>query len=45
VLCHGGPISTPADAAHIFEGCPSIDGFYGATPMEHLPTETKLCSS
>jgi predicted TIM-barrel enzyme len=42
VLCHGGPISSPADAAYIFERCPSIDGFYGATSMERLPTETAI---
>jgi predicted TIM-barrel enzyme len=42
VLCHGGPISTPADAAYIFEHCPAIDGFYGATSMERLPTETAI---
>jgi len=42
VLCHGGPISSPADAAYIFEGCPSIDGFYGASSMERLPTEIAI---
>ena len=42
VLCHGGPIASPADAAYIFERCPAIDGFYGATSMERLPTETAI---
>jgi predicted TIM-barrel enzyme len=42
VLCHGGPISSPADVAYIFERCPTIDGFYGATSMERLPTETAI---
>jgi len=42
VLCHGGPISSPTDAAYIFDGCPAIDGFYGATSMERLPTETAI---
>jgi len=42
VLCHGGPIASPADAAYIFDRCPSIDGFYGATSMERLPTETAI---
>lgn len=42
VLCHGGPISSPADAASIFEACPSIDGFFGATSMERLPTEIAI---
>jgi predicted TIM-barrel enzyme len=42
VLCHGGPISSPEDAAYIFDRCPSIDGFYGATSMERLPTEAAI---
>lgn len=42
VLCHGGPISSPADAAYIFEHCTNIDGFYGATSMERLPTERAI---
>jgi predicted TIM-barrel enzyme len=42
VLCHGGPISSPVDAAYIFERCPAVDGFYGATSMERLPTETAI---
>jgi predicted TIM-barrel enzyme len=39
VLCHGGPIATPADAAWMFEQCQHLDGFYGASSMERLPTE------
>jgi predicted TIM-barrel enzyme len=42
MLCHGGPISSPADVADIFDRCPAIDGFYGATSMERLPTETAI---
>jgi len=42
VLCHGGPIATPDDAAFILERCPGCDGFYGASSMERLPTETAL---
>jgi predicted TIM-barrel enzyme len=42
VLCHGGPISSPEDAAYVFERCPLVDGFYGATSMERLPTETAI---
>ena len=42
VLCHGGPIATPDDAAWILAHCPSCHGFYGASSMERLPTETAL---
>ncbi len=42
LLCHGGPIAEPADAAYILSRCPSIHGFYGASSMERLPTERAL---
>jgi predicted TIM-barrel enzyme len=42
VLCHGGPIATPADAAFILRHCPGVHGFYGASSMERLPTEVAL---
>lgn len=42
VLCHGGPISMPADAEYILKNCPNCHGFYGASSMERLPVETAL---
>lgn len=42
VLCHGGPISSPRDAAYILKEVPGIHGFYGASSMERLPVETAL---
>jgi predicted TIM-barrel enzyme len=42
VLCHGGPIATPEDAQFILKSCKGIDGFYGASSMERLPTEIAL---
>jgi predicted TIM-barrel enzyme len=42
VLCHGGPISSPQDAEFIMQNCPQVDGFYGASSMERLPTEVAL---
>ena len=42
VLCHGGPIATPADAAFILAQCPDCNGFYGASSMERLPTERAI---
>ncbi len=42
VLCHGGPIATPEDAAWILARCAGCHGFYGASSMERLPTEVAL---
>ena len=42
VLCHGGPIATPDDAQFILQRCRRVDGFYGASSMERLPTEMAL---
>jgi predicted TIM-barrel enzyme len=42
MLCHGGPISMPEDATYILKHCPDCHGFYGASSMERLPTETAL---
>jgi predicted TIM-barrel enzyme len=41
VLCHGGPIAMPADAQYVLDRC-DIHGFYGASSMERLPTETAI---
>ena len=42
VLCHGGPIAMPDDAAYILRNCKNINGFYGASSMERLPTERAI---
>lgn len=42
ILCHGGPISSPEDAAFILKNTPGVHGFYGASSMERLPVETAL---
>jgi predicted TIM-barrel enzyme len=44
VLCHGGPIATPEDATFILRNTTNINGFYGASSMERLPTEIALSS-
>jgi predicted TIM-barrel enzyme len=41
VLCHGGPIAMPEDARYVLERC-AIEGFYGASSMERLPTEQAI---
>ena len=42
VLCHGGPIAEPADAAYVLARTEGIVGFYGASSMERLPTEVAI---
>jgi predicted TIM-barrel enzyme len=42
VLVHGGPVSSPADAAFILKNTKNCHGFYGASSMERLPTEIAL---
>lgn len=42
VLCHGGPIAEPDDAAHVLSRCQVCHGFYGASSMERLPTERAM---
>ena len=42
MLCHGGPIATPEDAAHVIARVRGIDGFYGASSTERLPTELAI---
>lgn len=42
VLCHGGPISMPEDAAYVLSRTKTCHGFYGASSMERLPTERAI---
>lgn len=42
VLCHGGPIATPADARFVLERVRGLHGFYGASAMERLPVERAI---
>jgi predicted TIM-barrel enzyme len=42
VLCHGGPIAEPDDAAYVLERTEGVDGFFGASSMERLPTEVAM---
>ena len=42
VLCHGGPIAEPDDAAYVIEHTEGIVGFFGASSMERLPTEVAM---
>jgi predicted TIM-barrel enzyme len=42
VLCHGGPISEPEDAAYVIKHTKGIVGFFGASSIERLPTEVAI---
>lgn len=39
VICHGGPIAEPDDAAYIIHQIPEIDGFFGASSIERFAAE------
>jgi predicted TIM-barrel enzyme len=42
VLCHGGPIAEPDDAAHVLSRTEGVVGFFGASSVERLPTERAI---
>lgn len=42
VLCHGGPIAEPDDVAYVLEHTRGVVGFFGASSIERLPTETAI---
>jgi predicted TIM-barrel enzyme len=42
VVCHGGPIHSPAEATEVIRDVPGVQGFLGASSMERLPTEVAM---
>jgi len=44
LLCHGGPIATPENAAYVIGRCAAA-GFVGASSMERLPVETAIAAT
>jgi predicted TIM-barrel enzyme len=42
VLCHGGPIATPADAQYVLERTQGVAGFFGASSIERLAAEPAI---
>jgi predicted TIM-barrel enzyme len=42
VLCHGGPIAEPEDAAWILSQTTGVDGFFGASSIERLAAESAI---
>jgi predicted TIM-barrel enzyme len=45
VLCHGGPIAEPDDAAYVLQRTLGVVGFFGASSMERLPTEVAMTTN
>jgi len=39
VLCHGGPLSSPASVHAALAACPGIVGMFGASAIERVPVE------
>ena len=42
VICHGGPIAEPDDAAYVLQHTTGVAGFFGASSAERLPTERAI---
>lgn len=42
VVAHGGPMAEPADVQTIFDRTHGVDGFFGASSIERLPTELAI---
>jgi predicted TIM-barrel enzyme len=42
VLCHGGPIAEPEDVQFVLRNTKGVAGFFGASSVERLPTETAI---
>jgi predicted TIM-barrel enzyme len=42
VLCHGGPFDEPENVRKALAMMPGIDGFFGASSVERLPTERAI---
>ncbi len=42
VLCHGGPFDEPAQVGDALARMPGVNGFFGASSIERLPTERAI---
>ena len=42
VLCHGGPVAEPDDAAYVLSRTTGVSGFFGASSIERLPVERAI---
>lgn len=44
VICHGGPFDEPENVGEALQRMPGINGFFGASSIERLPTERAISS-
>ena len=44
VICHGGPIAEPEDAAYVLNHTKGINGFFGASSIERFAAERSIRS-
>jgi predicted TIM-barrel enzyme len=42
VICHGGPFDEPENVGEGMAKMPGIQGFFGASSIERLPTERAI---
>ncbi|TFG45444.1 MAG: phosphoenolpyruvate hydrolase family protein [Dehalococcoidia bacterium] len=42
VICHGGPFDEPENVGEALKRMPAINGFFGASSIERLPTERAI---
>lgn len=42
VICHGGPVAEPEDVKYVLKKTRGINGFFGASSVERLPTEQAI---
>ncbi|WP_330632971.1 phosphoenolpyruvate hydrolase family protein [Halocatena halophila] len=42
VICHGGPIAQPDDAEYVLSNTEGVVGFFGASSVERLATESAI---
>lgn len=42
ILCHGGPIAEPEDAAYVLSRTNGVEGFFGASSIERFATEVGI---
>ncbi|QOT10380.1 phosphoenolpyruvate hydrolase family protein [Paenibacillus sp. JNUCC32] len=42
ILCHGGPIAEPKDAAYVLSRTHGVEGFFGASSIERFATEVGI---
>jgi predicted TIM-barrel enzyme len=44
VICHGGPLDEPENVSEALAKMPIVNGFFGASSIERLPTERAITS-